>query len=207
MASEQQYDVVFRGDIAPGETLTVVRQRLGDLFRLDETRLNQLFSGRPVVLRRGLDQAGAERFRQVLEEAGALVQLRPGNDGEQPVAVGEAARAPTPPVGDSAADSFPTEGSSSAEGSPSAEGSFPVKGSASTELASARPGLEVAPPGTDMLRPGERRSVEPLELSLDHLSVAEPGSEVLLPEERRNIEPMELDVSHLSVMPVASGEA
>lgn len=173
MTDQHSFDVVFRGDICAGETLAVVRQRLGELFRLDPARLDQLFSGRPVVLRRGLDSVAAERFRTLLEEAGALVQLRATSD--QPTAAPTAAAVhPEPSAGVNAA---------------------------STSRTASVAGPSVAPVGAELLRPEERLPVKAPVLSLDHLSLAEPGSDVLRADERRPFEPRSLDVSHLSLSP------
>lgn len=193
MTSEPLYDVIFRGDIAQGESLAAVRQRLGGLFRLNEEQLVQLFSGRPAVLKRGLDQVAATRFRLRLEESGALVQLRPAVGAEQPV-MADSLRAED-------AASLPAESSSSAAGALSV-GDVPLTQGFSA-ISDSR-ALAVAPSGADLLHPHERRTVESLTLSLDKLSVAEFGSDILSPEERSHIEPRELDLSHLSVMPIAN---
>ena len=173
MSDQPSFEVVFRGDIRSGETLAVVQQRLGDLFRLDPPRLDQLFSGRPVMLRRGLDSVDAERFRTLLEEAGALVQLRPTSD--RPNSAQPVSSAHRPPS--AAVDTAPASRTASA-GEPS-----------------------LAPLGAELLRAEERTQVQAPSLSLDHLSLAEPGSEVLHPHERRPFEPRDLDVSHLSLSP------
>lgn len=169
MTDQQLFEVVFRGDIRQGERLAAVRQRLGDLFRLDFARLDQLFSGRPVVLRRGLTQGDAERFRALLEEAGALIQLRPGS-----VALAD----PESPA---------TSDSESAAQEPSApepsleEPSLAPLG-ADLLRPDERPQIEVptlslehlslAELGSDVLRPEERQRSAPRSLDVSHLSVS-----------------------------------
>src|SRR5690625_3353623 len=168
MTDQHSFDVVFRGDICAGETLAVVRQRLGELFRLDPARLDQLFSGRPVVLRRGLDSVAAERCRTLLEEAGALVQLRATSD--QPTA---AAVRPEPSAG---VDADSTSRTASVAGPSVApvgaellrpEERLPVKAPVLS-----LDHLSLAEPGSDVLRADERRPFEPRNLDVSHLSLS-----------------------------------
>lgn len=94
MTERQRYDLLFRGDIAPGRRLDQVRTQVQELFQIDADRAARLFSGRPTIIRRDLDAAGAERYRAALAAAGALVELRPvaGSVSETPPA-GEPAAA------------------------------------------------------------------------------------------------------------------
>ena len=70
------YNIVFRGDIAPGESMVDVKQRVAQLFKIDDERADQLFSGRPVVLKKNLDLVQADQYRQALERAGAVVEVK-----------------------------------------------------------------------------------------------------------------------------------
>lgn len=70
------FQVVFRGQVAEGFTVAQVRERLAEQFRLSAERLDALFSGRPVVLKKGLDQAGAERLQKMFGKAGAVCEIR-----------------------------------------------------------------------------------------------------------------------------------
>lgn len=155
MTDERRYDVIFRGDIAAGETLATVKERVGKLLNLDAPMLAPLFSGRPVVIRRSLESGAANHYCQVLRQAGALVELRAASS------VAAVAVSPATPA--------------------SAVG--------------------LAPVGADLLRPGERQVVPPLELSLGHLSLAERGSDIIAPEDRREVSRLELDLAHLSLEP------
>ena len=69
------YDILFAGELAPGANQAQVRARLQGLFRLSDEAAARLFSGQPLALKRGLDQAQAERLRQVFLAAGALARL------------------------------------------------------------------------------------------------------------------------------------
>lgn len=80
------FQVVFRGQVAEGLTVTQVRERLAEQFRLSAERLDALFSGRPVVLKKGLDQAGAERLQNIFGKAGAVCEIREMAESQQSAA-------------------------------------------------------------------------------------------------------------------------
>jgi len=172
------FNVVFRGDIAPGSTLADVRRRLRDHFQLDEARVDQLFCGRPVVVKKNLDRVRAGQFRDLLADMGALAQM---------LAVGA---------------------SGASGGTPPAEAASPAVRAASTDSdapthssGAVLAGVTVAPPGADVLQPQERRSAARRDIAVDHLSVDNPGADVLRPHERKKAVELHLDLSHLAVEP------
>ena len=69
------YDIIFRGDLAPGHHLQQVKQNLQQLFKADEKKIQALFSGGAVPLKRNLDRQAAERYQSALLKAGAEVQI------------------------------------------------------------------------------------------------------------------------------------
>ncbi|MGE3296679.1 MAG: hypothetical protein AB7I68_04935 [Porticoccaceae bacterium] len=153
--SEPRYDVFFRGDIAPGQRLNEVRDRLRQLFGIDDARLNALFSGRPMAIRRDLAGDEAERYRAALREAGALVELRPLRAADVPAAAG--------PLADAADDwSLAPVG---------ADVLRPDERPAVVPVSVDIGGLEVAPPGVDVLRPEERRPAVVRNIDTQHLGL------------------------------------
>lgn len=82
--SEQRYDLIFRGDIVLGQDLGEVKARLQQLFKADAARIDALFSGRPVPLKRNLDEETAKKYQQVLAKAGAEVSMAPAAGEEKP---------------------------------------------------------------------------------------------------------------------------
>lgn len=75
--STTEFDIIFRGDIVMGHQLADVKQRMQQLFKVDAEKVDALFSGRPVPLKRNLDEATARKYQEVLLKAGAQVQLSP----------------------------------------------------------------------------------------------------------------------------------
>ncbi len=93
------YKLLFRGEALGGHQVDVVRQKLGQLLKLDAGGLEQLFSGRLITLKRGLGQAEAGKYQALLERLGAEILLQPDSDGEAPAASDSAPEAPaTPPA-------------------------------------------------------------------------------------------------------------
>jgi hypothetical protein len=181
--SEEFYEVIFRGDLLAGQSVIEVKQRLAQLFNADATRIDQMFSGRPVVVKRNLDMETAERYQSTLLKAGALVDIRPATIDE---VVSE-----EKPVDSSNNDSGLTQGS---EPEPDQQ----------TQLQSGKQVLEdvdfgVAPAGSDVLSPEDKKDFTPVDVDTSSLTISEAGSDVLADEDKQDFVPREVDTSSLSV--------
>ena len=73
------FDVVFRGEITEGSSQEKVKQRVAESFNLDSSAAEQLFSGTPVRLKRGVDMITAERILKRLSDAGAVAIIVPNS--------------------------------------------------------------------------------------------------------------------------------
>jgi len=172
-SSSDTYEIVFRGDIVQGETIDVVKQRLMELFNIDAGRAEQLFSGRPVVLKKNLDLLKADQYRMRLENAGAVVQVREAA-GAEPAAPTEPASEPTPVASEAATDT-------------------------ATEAESSDGNMSLSPVGAEVLAADERRDFTPADIDVDHISVAETGEDVLADDEKKPFIEKQLDLSHLTI--------
>ena len=213
--NDERYDLMFSGELVPGFELAQVKHNLQQLFRLDEQKINALFSGKSIPLKKGVDADAANKYRVAMKKAGARVDL---------VLVVEPTPAPVKPK--PSAPSQPTAGFGPDDKLTTALGAQPLP--AKTQRAPIdAPNFGLSAPGADLLSPDERSSVEPLDLDLSHLSVAPQqghlldedervilpgiavtvpdldvaaaGSDLLKPEERETVLPLKLDLSHLSV--------
>lgn len=90
--SQETFEIVFRGDIQFGQNLADVKAKLQQLFKIDAAKVDALFTGKPVVLKRGLDSASAEKYRDVLTKAGTLVEV----SASTPPATAQPIKAPDP---------------------------------------------------------------------------------------------------------------
>jgi hypothetical protein len=188
----QEFDIIFRGDIVFGHQLADVKLRLQQLFKADAAKVDALFSGRPVPLKRGLDQASAEKYKEALTRAGAQVDIVAA--GETKSASAPVARpVPTPPV------------------------STPVLAAAPLTLAQrlelqAAADKEAAEKATLKREQGEReqaardaaQGVKP-STAPSSWSLAPVGSYMLQPTEHAIAEPAAIDTSTMSLRPAEAG--
>jgi hypothetical protein len=75
--TELRYHVIFRGKTVPDTPIEDVKANLAKLFKTNDVRINRLFSGQAVVLKKGLPREEGERYRVLLERAGALCEVVP----------------------------------------------------------------------------------------------------------------------------------
>lgn len=197
--SEELFDLVFRGEIVKNIDEKLARKNVQQLFKIPVAKVDALFSGKPVVLKRGLNMEVANKYRVAIKKAGALVNV-----------VAQAAPAQQ---GDSQ--------------NPSQEKVSKIAVAPTVEPRAS--GFTVAPAGADVLNADEREVVVektmdlsafsvragdgPLldsdeitkEVSLDvevDWSVAPTGSELLAEDEKENYVPAALDLSALSLAEV-----
>ncbi len=70
-----RYEIAFSGQIRPGFGMDEVKGNLMNLFQCDAQRIEALFSGRRVIIKPALDQESVEKYRQVLLQAGAEIEI------------------------------------------------------------------------------------------------------------------------------------
>lgn len=75
--TDELFEIAFSGQIIEGADLQSVKQHIGVIFKADEARLQQLFSGRRVVIKREADQAIVTRYQAAFKKAGAICEVRP----------------------------------------------------------------------------------------------------------------------------------
>lgn len=200
-SSQPLFDLIFRGDILPGHQLPEVKAKLAQLFKTDVVKINALFSGAAVQLKRNLDQATAEKYQTVLRKAGAAVQLaEAGKVRTAPVAASrEPKTAPVAPptalqprsdLQESAAAkrdaaSAATPGQQAA---PATAGATPAPvGSpvpAPVAAATEPTGLSLAPVGADLREGQEKPHVETPAVDVSQITMRPPGADLLDDSER-----------------------
>lgn len=91
---EPSYRVVFRGELRPGFELSAVKQAAEVRLKAPAAMLAQLFSGRRVILKKGISQEIGNRYLAELENLGMHALLEA--EASEPPAIAE--EAPTPAV-------------------------------------------------------------------------------------------------------------
>ena len=157
--STSEFDIIFRGDIVFGHQLTEVKLKLQQLFKVDAAKVDALFTGRPVPLKRKLDEATANKYREVLLKAGAQVEICPS-------------------------DSSPATAAPATKPAPVHPAAAPVNNPAATApitpVTPIAPVWSIAPAGADLL-PADQRpaAAAPVAVDLSGLSLRAQSGNLL----------------------------
>ncbi len=90
------YNVVFEGELLPGQDADAVKKRLRSLLKTDAEAINRLFSGGPVHIRKNVDEPTGRKFELVFKKAGAVCFLEPAGGDVPAVQPDLPATAPSP---------------------------------------------------------------------------------------------------------------
>ena len=85
--SDTLYQVIFQAETAPDFAIGDVKKNLAALFKAPPEKIDQLFSGKPVPIKKNVDHATALRYQAAMERAGAVSEVIPaGHVEKQPPA-------------------------------------------------------------------------------------------------------------------------
>ena len=73
--SDELYEVSLSGRIAAGESLDEVKARVAKMFNASESKLELLFSGSRVVIKKNIDLPTATKYQDALKRAGAVADV------------------------------------------------------------------------------------------------------------------------------------
>ncbi len=73
--SEKLFEIAFSGQIADGADLQSVKLKIAKIFKADEDRLAQMFSGRRVLIKRQADEITMVKYRGAFQKAGAICEI------------------------------------------------------------------------------------------------------------------------------------
>ena len=148
--SEARFNVVFAGEMVAGADPARVRENLAAAFKMDVSKVEALFSGKRVVVKKDADQATAMKFRAVMKQAGALCDLE--RIGEEAPAAAAEPSAPAPAPAQAAPAPAPAVPAARPVEAPA-----PVKGGSLETVGTIRMGgtgfsgpFEVAPTGAEL---------------------------------------------------------
>lgn len=197
---EKTFEVLFAGRLVEGADPAQVKTKVAALFKVEVAKIERLFSGATVPIKKGVDEATAKKYQLALHKAGAICQVV--NRAETAQSPAEAAAVTPPPQPASSGEVGLQK--SVVKDAPSGFG----------DLASAaidEPGTtlvahqEVAAPqidtsslsvdasGEDLI---EHREEAALQVDLSGLSMGESGETI---SESRPVEPLQVDTAALSM--------
>lgn len=183
------YEVAFSGKLVADAQPDLVKANLAKIFQADEQRIAQLFSGRRIVIKSNLDAAGAEKYREILARAGAVLEVQALDQGD-PV--------PAVDIETSVAQSSSVETApqvTPAQGKPGKLKVVPRDEYMAAFIDVEAPDLGIAPLGSDLqdgLPPAEAPA-----LDLSQFSLAPVGSD--MGQEKNRPAPPAPDTSHLQL--------
>lgn len=199
--SEARFNIVFSGQLVPGADGGAVRRNLGQVFRMDADKVEKLFSGKPVVLKKDADQATAMKFRAVMKKAGAVCEMQPVG-GESPVEPAGQGAAPVQKEAPAQFTSAPAQSSPASAGSAPSSGDLETVGTIRTGGTGFTGEFDVSPVGTRM--EDEHEVANAVNPDISHLSLAPPGTDLeeLHPDQAISVP----DISHLSLADPEAGK-
>ncbi|SDT05444.1 hypothetical protein SAMN05216271_3464 [Halopseudomonas sabulinigri] len=176
-----RFEIVFQGQVQPGTPEDQARARIGQLFQVAGEQLDMLFSGRRIVIKQGLDEAAAAKYRTAIERAGALCSIELMEPAE---AVPASALAP-------AAEPAPTPITSG-----KAAGKLVPRDEYMAAFADVEaPDFDIAPLGADLQ--DDYEAPAPLPIDLSALSLAPVGSD--MGELKRDLPEVVPNTDHLKL--------
>tara|TARA_R110000868_G_scaffold133665_4_gene345391 strand:+ start:88 stop:1032 length:945 start_codon:yes stop_codon:yes gene_type:complete len=75
--TQARFKIVFNGELMPDISLETAKENLARLFKSDHTRINSLFNGATVDIKRDLSENEADQYLKALQGAGAKVRKEP----------------------------------------------------------------------------------------------------------------------------------
>ena len=166
MGNNELYNVIFSGEILPGNDLEKVKEGVGRVFGVSGNKLDMMFSGKTITIKKSADRATADKYLQAMKKAGALATAK-AMESDAPVAAEKPAAASTNKTLASTTPSF-TLGETGELLVPPAE----VK-----EATFNTEGMTIAPVGSDV---ADLAPPPPdFEADLSDLTMAEAGEQIL----------------------------
>ena len=192
---DQQFNVVFKGDLVKGATVDQVKSNLAKLFKADPAKLEHLFAGKAVIIKKGLDLAGADKYESVLRRAGAIVELLEVGAGTSEKGPAENGQSAAPE------EAIPPAQSTPPAAPPQAPADMTVAEVGSTLIEHTPPPpadfdtthLNLAELGVDLV---EAEKVAAPQYDLSGLSLDPVGVDLV---EKKPVTPAEFDTSSLSL--------
>ncbi len=73
----ERYDLIFQGEIQDGTTVDRVKKNLADLYGVDPHRIDAIFTGKPITIKKSMDLVSALEDKETFEATGAILRLEP----------------------------------------------------------------------------------------------------------------------------------
>jgi hypothetical protein len=71
----KQYNLVFEGAVSDGRKVEEVKTNLATLFKVDENKIDHLFTAPSAVLKKNINYDVAMQYQHALKKAGAICKV------------------------------------------------------------------------------------------------------------------------------------
>jgi hypothetical protein len=192
------YDVYLTGKLAAGLDREQAAARLAQIFKAAPATMLGLLTGKPQLLKRGVDKNTALKYREALQNAGVEVAFKAQTQNPAELMDKENSGSAARPAVTSI--STATSNIASAQ-TTSAQTAIAQSAAVDTAVGA---GLTLAPAGSNVLHADERRHVVAPTIDLSHLVVAAPGP-LLHDSERASVSGAPIpSIDHLSLSATGS---
>jgi len=211
-ALPEKFNLVFRGQLAKGVDSGVAKKNIAQLFKISDAKVEAMFSGKAIVLKRGLTADAANKYRVAIKKAGALVEVeqeRPPETRGRAVFVASTENGSSVISGMGAIPGTETNVEKQKEESDGETGLSLAPIGTEVLTAKERPvqpvakidtsNLSLRPPGESLLDASEYKVAEPAHQISSSLELAPSGTDVLKPQERRPEVVVDVDISGLKI--------
>ena len=185
------FEVAFSGQISESANLQEVKARVGKMFKADGQKLEQLFSGQRIVIKKNVDQETAEKYKHALHSVGAVCVIE-----SVPTTVTESTAIAAAQAAEQLAERSPPATSSANESS--AETTSPPQTDPLGISADQIGDLEatIAPPGSELQN--EIKQIPEPQYDLSAFDLAPLGS--TLGDTKKSADPPPPDTSGLTMV-------
>lgn len=215
--SDSKYDIIFRGDVVAGNNIVEVKQRLAQLFKIDAAKVDALFTGRAVPLKRNVDLQTAEKYKAILLKAGAQVSIKdlsktaPSKSAPQSassdITTKKTVEQPAKPL---TLKERLAKAAEEEEALEKAKAAAKIKADSQTdntqnsEATNATDGaFDLAPVGA-VIGVATQRDQQAVEVDVSHLSANPAQGELLSPSEKKQDVVVDIDVSEMDLAEVGA---
>ncbi|MEH6449520.1 MAG: hypothetical protein V7765_12670 [Oleispira sp.] len=172
--ADPKYDIYFRGEVLPGADEAQVRAAIAKIFKADDAKLAQLFSGKVNTIKKSVDKAIAAKYQQAFKNAGAKAIITVAKE----VVRSEAAKKEPAEIVNAAVIKAHT---------------------VAAETQTVAGSWDILPSGSDLLAPDERRNIADADIDTSAIKMVSPFTEVEVVD--KPIPPAP-DTRHISVAEV-----
>ncbi|WP_101756956.1 hypothetical protein [Oceanicoccus sp. KOV_DT_Chl] len=193
------YDIYFTGQLVEGTDVETAKINVAKLFKSTPEKMAKLFTGKPQALKRGVDKAGALKYKAALHQAGLLVAVK---TQQAAAAANTASATPAAPV--QAQTESTTQPQAEEDWSLAAVGSDVLKQSEKSQPVENNVDTSAIKMVSAFMEPEAIPTAPPPPPpDTSHISVATVGEDLLV-EKPDSPPPLPLDIDDITLAPAGS---